>query len=275
MNRIVEIRELLIDALNGVLQNVVGYSPQLLAAVALIVLGFAAAAVARWMVRTGLERARFDRFLESVGARQAFAALSERDPSEIVARIGYWVVLILFVQAAIQTIGLTVISSLVQRAIAYLPSLLAAVLVVLGGLVVGRFISGVVSRSARSLGESHATALGRMSSAVILVVTGIMAIGQLGIQVVVLQSMFVALLIGAALAGALTFGLGSREVTRSMLAGFYARKLFHSGDEVLIGGQKGKLVSITQTQTVIESRGSLKAVPNETFLHSVTEKRIG
>ena len=72
-----------------------------------------------------------------------------------------------------------------------------------------------------------------------------------------------AILAGLALAFGLTFGLGSRDMTRNILAGFYARKTFEVGREMEIKGVRGELKSITPTQTLLQQGDRVVAVANQ------------
>ena len=72
---------------------------------------------------------------------------------------------------------------------------------------------------------------------------------------------------------ALTFGLGTRDTTRNLIAGFYARRMFGAGDDLELAGERGTLRSISATQTVLDSGGVTVAVPNSTFLDQVVRSR--
>ncbi|HUU36520.1 MAG TPA: mechanosensitive ion channel domain-containing protein [Vicinamibacterales bacterium] len=103
----------------------------------------------------------------------------------------------------------------------------------------------------------------------VLFVAGIMALAQLAIDTEMIRIVTICALSGIALAFGLSLGLGSRDVTRSMIAGFYARKLLRPGDTVTVGEHTGTLVMITPTQTVIQVPAQPDlAVPNGVFLDS-------
>ena len=61
-------------------------------------------------------------------------------------------------------------------------------------------------------------------------------------------------------------GQGTRDITRNVLAGFYARRIFRPGDPLEIRGQRGVLKAITATQTLIEQDTGLVVVANSAFL---------
>ncbi len=69
-----------------------------------------------------------------------------------------------------------------------------------------------------------------------------------------------------ALGFGLSLGLGTREITRNILAGFYARKVFRIGEEMEIAGERGTLKAITPTQTLLERDNRTIAVANSVYL---------
>jgi small-conductance mechanosensitive channel len=103
----------------------------------------------------------------------------------------------------------------------------------------------------------------------------IIALGQLRVDTRILNILTIVILSGASLAFALTFGLGTRDTTRNLIAGFYARRLFGAGEDLELAGERGTLRSISATQTVLESAGMTVAVPNSTFLEQVIRRREG
>jgi hypothetical protein len=131
----------------------------------------------------------------------------------------------------------------------------------------------LVARSTRSLGEGYSVTLARISSGFVYIVAIVMAVGQLRLESAALQAVMLCIIAGTSLGLALAFALGSRDITRNIMAGFYARKILKSGDQVEISGEKGTLIAILPTQTLIEGKNSIKAVPNDIYLQSVVEKK--
>jgi hypothetical protein len=68
------------------------------------------------------------------------------------------------------------------------------------------------------------------------------------------------------------FGLGSRDITRNVLAGFYARKILQVGERLEIGGQAGVLRSITATHAILEHEDQSISVANAAILDQVAKQ---
>ena len=67
-----------------------------------------------------------------------------------------------------------------------------------------------------------------------------MALGELEVQTLLVREFAVILVAGGALSFALSFGLGSRDISRNILAGMYIRKIIRVGDEIEVEGRRGQ-----------------------------------
>jgi len=178
-------------------------------------------------------------------------------------------------QSAAVAVGLTTISDAIASFFRYLPNLVAATLIVMFGVIAGQFAGRAVAQAASESGVDFAPALGRAVSAIIVFVVGLMAIAQLKIDTAVIHTFSTILLTGMALAMALSFGLGTRGITRSIVAGFYLRKTLRIGDTIEVEGERGTLSAITSTQSLIERDGTVVSIANSTLLDTVVRQTAG
>ncbi|UCF68589.1 MAG: mechanosensitive ion channel [Acidobacteriota bacterium] len=70
----------------------------------------------------------------------------------------------------------------------------------------------------------------------------------------------------------MSFGLGTRDIKRNIIAGFYAKKIFRVGDAVEIRGERGGLKAISAVQTVDEVEDRTVAVANSVFLDETVKQ---
>ncbi len=187
-------------------------------------------------------------------------------------RLLYWLLLILFAKTAADALGLAAISDAIGAFARYLPNIVAALLILILGSAAAQFAGQAVSEAAENSGIEFASTLGSLVAAVLLFVLGIMALSQLKIDTDMVRLVAMGLLGALALAFGLSFGLGSRDITRNIIAGFYARKTFDIGEQIEISGEKGTLIGITPTQTLLEQEGRRVAVANSVFLEEVVKQ---
>jgi small-conductance mechanosensitive channel len=184
----------------------------------------------------------------------------------VLPRLAYFLLLFLFARTASDAFGLTAISEAIASMFAYLPNVVAAVLLVVVGSSVSQFAGRTVTQAAEDSGIEFARSLGSLVSGLILFIVGVMAIGQLKFDTDMVRIVTVCALSGFALAFGLSFGLGTRDITRNIIAGFYARKIFRPGDPLEVRGERGVLKAITATQTLIEQDTGLVVVANGALL---------
>lgn len=261
------------DVLNSLSHAFAGFVPRALTALVVLLAGLLLARLAAKAIRTSFARFRIDDLLERVGVVDVLRRLGLRNPpGEVLARLVYYLLILLFVQSAAVAVGLTAVADAVTSFFSYLPNLVAALLVLLVGMMIAQFAGGAVTRAARDSGVEFAPVLGRAVSTLILFVVTVMAVTQLRIDTEMIRSTVLLVLGGLALALALSFGLGTRDVTRNLVAGFYARRLFEVGEPIEMAGRRGILAGVSPTQTLIEEEGRLVTVPNSVFLDEVVRQ---
>lgn len=267
------LREATLEVMRTLTASIADLVPRALTAIIVILIGLLIAKLAERTIRTLFDRLHLDTLLDRVGVTQALQRVGlQGTPGRILSRSIYFLLIILFTQSVTRAVGLDAIADAIGSFFSYLPNLVAAFLVLLLGTMVAQFVARTVSRSAAEAGVEYASLLGRIVSSLIHFVVIIMAISQLKIDTEIIRAVVLVMLSGMALALALTFGLGTRDITRNLVAGFYARKIFQVGEEVEIGGERGVLAGITPIQTLIERDDRTHAIPNSVFLDEVVRQ---
>ena len=268
-----QIREQFLTTYQGVVDSLIAWTPTILLAILLFFSALIVAKLVEKILRTVMVRLRFDALIEKVGIDQAIQRLGMRESLNVVIpRIVYYLLLFLFARTAADSMGLTAISNAIGSFMAYLPNIVAALLILILGSAAAQFAGRAVAEAAGNSGIEFASSLGGVVSGLLLFVLGIMAVSQLQIDTEIIRVVTTAVLAGMALAFGLTFGLGSRDITRNILAGFYARKTFDIGRELEVRGERGELKSITPTQTLLDQDGRVVAVANSVFLEEVVKQ---
>jgi len=259
-----------LDSLTGA---VAGFLPKALTGLGVFLVGFLLARVAAKAIKAAFDKFRLDDLLERIGLTETLGKFGfQGTPGLLLSRLAYYLILALFIQSAAQAVGLLAVSDAITAFFAYLPNLLAAGMVLLIGMLIAQFAGGAVTRSARNSGVEFAPILGRIVSSLIIFVVGLMAVTQLQIDTAIIRSVVMILLAGASLALALSFGLGSRDITRNLVAGYYARKIFEPGREIEIQGRRVILAGIAPVHTLLEEEGRLTSIPNSVFLEEAVKQ---
>ncbi|MCP4291134.1 MAG: mechanosensitive ion channel [bacterium] len=261
------------DVLQSLSESFSSFMPRALTALVVFLVGLLLAKVISKIIRTAFERLKIDDLLVNVGLTDILKKLGLHEkPGFMLSRLVYYLLILLFTQSAANAVGLNAISGSITAFFNYLPHFVAASIVLIIGMLIAQFAGGAVSRSAKDSGIEFGPILGRIVSSLIVFLAGLMAVTQLRIDTEIIHSVVLILLAGAALALALTFGLGTREITRNLVAGFYIRKLFEVGEELEIGAAKGHLAGISPLHTLMENDGKIISIPNSDFLEKTARQ---
>ncbi len=253
------------DLITGLLE----FLPRLVLGVAILVVGWVAVRVVAAVVRRILVRVGLDRIARRAGLQATLEqAQIRREPSDLIALLVFWIGLLSILLLALETLGLGLALAPLRDLLAFLPRVFAGVLVLLAGVALAQVLERAVEAGSAGLGIEYSRQLGRVVRWLILVVTVIVAVQQLGIDLSVLTQTIVNLMTILIAGLALTFALGGREVARNALAGYYARELFSPGDQLLLDGQEGTLEAIGPLNAEVSLGEDLLMIPNRELIES-------
>jgi small-conductance mechanosensitive channel len=266
-----EMKERLLNAFANLGNSVLAAVPKIAVGILLVVLGLFAAKMIEVVLRTLLVRLRFDSLMEKAGIDKALQRIGLRQQLNFfLPKLAYFLVLFLLAKTASDALGLIAISNAIGAFFAYLPNLIAALLLLILGSTVGQFAGQMVTQAAESAGIDSAPTLGKMVSALIVFIVAMMAIGQLKIDTEMVRIVTSFFLAAGALAFGLAFGLGTRDVVRNIVTGFYLRKILVVGKSVEVGGQTGVLTAVTATHAILENNDRDILVTNTDFMEKVS-----
>jgi hypothetical protein len=200
--------------------RVSGALASLAAAFLLLLVGMFTARLARALIEAALGRIRLDEHTAPVGLNELLARLGlGKSPTAVASFAVYWFILVVFLVSAANALNMTVVSDLLERFAQFLPSLVAAVLILFGGLLFGRLIAQVLSNAAAA---NSIRGGGAVAAGAYVVVVGYAAIGalqQLGAEPKLILSAAQILLGSLGLALAIAFGLGAKDLAGEWLRG--------------------------------------------------------
>lgn len=246
--------------------------PNIVAALGLILIGWLVASVARrvgmrlveaWTPRLAGGVGRLTRSTEAQ-RRLARAGADERVRT-VVGNVVFWVVLLFFLASATEALGLPVITTWLSGIVAYLPQLLAALVIVLLGLLVGNMARGAVTAAASRGGFAYPSLLGGFAQGLILVATAVVGFDQLGIEItflIVVAAVVLGTMLGS---GSLAFALGARTAVSNIIGSYYLHQVYQVGHQVVIAGTQGRILEITPTAVIIGTPAGRVVVPAKTF----------
>jgi len=210
------------DVLVGSLQNVwygmMSYVPDLLMAFIVFIIGLVVAAGLAALVEKILEGVRLDVFLEKIGLKPIFerAGIKLR-AAYFFGQLMYWFIVIVFLMAITDTLQFYALSEFLNSVLSYLPSFIAAIVIMLAALVLAHFLRRVVMASVMSAKLHSGPFLGTLTWWVIAIFGFLTALSQLNIAATIIQTIITGFIAMLALAGGLAFGLGGKDYANHLL----------------------------------------------------------
>jgi hypothetical protein len=210
--------DVVIGSLVNVWAGFASFIPNLIGALIVLIIGLIVAAGLGALVEKIFEAVRLDTFLEKLGVKPIFdrAGLKIR-VAYFLGKLVYWFVIIGFLLAVSDSLGLYALSGFLTTVLNYLPNVIAAVLILLASLVIGHFLRRVVTASVLSAQLHAAQFLGTLVWWVVVVFGFFAALTQLNIAAAIVQTLITGFIAMLALAGGLAFGLGGKDYANHLL----------------------------------------------------------
>ncbi|MDO8655419.1 MAG: hypothetical protein Q7R48_03335 [bacterium] len=205
-------------ALQNLWQGVVGFVPALVGALVVFGVGWAFSVGVGKLVADVLKRLRLNQLLDRGAWKKAMDRADLRvDTAEFIGAIIKWVLVIVFLSAAVEILGLGQFAVLLQKILGYLPNVVVASLI----FVVAVIISDIVEKVLRAVVEGAQMGHSGMVGVIVRWSIWVVAINaillQLGVASFLLQTLTTGIVAFLVIAGGLAFGLGGKDVAGEML----------------------------------------------------------
>ena len=211
-----------LDRLQGSFDQLALYIPALLGALVILFAGYLLAKLIERAIDRGLNKLGVNRWLKRGGVLDAVERTGwRRTPSRLVGNIAFWFVMFVVILVAAHALGLSSLTNVFSELVSYIPSVIAALVIILVGIVLGEFVDGLLIASAGSI--PGGPTLARVGRAGVIILAIFMALQELGIATEIVTTAFAIIFGALALAFALSFGLGNRELAGEITREWYER----------------------------------------------------
>jgi uncharacterized membrane protein YbaN (DUF454 family) len=196
--------------------------PSLLAAVAILLAGyFLARTLERWTDAL-LRKLNFNKMAERGGLSEAMGRTGTRlDPIHAVGKLLFWLVMLVVILLTSTALGLESINEMFGTMLSYIPTLIAAIVIVILGMIVGEFVRGIVLAGAG--GVEGVPTVARFAKGAVVLIAVFMAVQTLGVAEEIVTATFTLLLGALALGVGLAFGIGNRDLAGEITRRWYER----------------------------------------------------
>lgn len=207
-----------LQALQNLWQGFLAFIPTLVGAILVFVIGWFISVVIGKLIAEVLTRIRFNQFFERTGWKGALEKAELKvNPAEFIGAICKWILVIVFLLAAVEILGFIEFAGFLKSILAYLPNVIVAVLI----FVVTVILVDIVEKVVRTTVEGVKVGYGHLVSVIIkwsIWIFSILAIlHQLGVAKPFMETLFTGFVAMLVVSLGISFGLGGKEVAAEIL----------------------------------------------------------
>jgi hypothetical protein len=189
------------------------------------IIGWIIAKVLKILAAKFLKMVQVNKLVEDSGFREILLrGQITKEPSELIAGVIYWVLIIVVLFIAMTIGGVPIPSNVVGTLLSFIPKIIVALILFILSLFVGNIFEGVVNTAAANAGIEKPYILGKFARCAIIVFGVVLALQEINIASNFITSIFSIIVASAGLAFALAVGLGAKDLVRNWLENAFKKK---------------------------------------------------
>jgi hypothetical protein len=197
------------------LNTILGAFPDIFAAGLVLAIAYVVGRVVAGLISNLLTGVGFNAILARLGLGKE-PAEGERTPSEIVGYLVLVAIMLFATIEATQLLGFSLLAELVTEFTVFASQIILGLII----FAIGLWLSNLAARTIQASQAAQAGLLALAARVSILVLAGAMALRQMGLANEIINLAFGLLLGAIAVAAALAFGLGGRDIAGRQLEGW-------------------------------------------------------
>ncbi len=247
-----------LEPFRNIFQDIVNFLPTLVGFIGFIILSWLIIKLFLYIVRKALAKTKIDEWSSKLKKTEIFGNTTINIVlTNVILAVFKWFLIFVFVMVGAEMFGLQAVSQGIRSFFAYLPSLLTALGIFVGGAYLGTVVKKAIQSMFKSLEISGGNLVGNIAFYVIVVFLSITALDQAGVDTSIIKSNITLLIGSVLLAFTIAFGLGAKEAVSRLLFGYYSRKNITVGERVSVNGVDGVVTAIDNiclTISTVEGR---------------------
>ncbi|MEE9409018.1 MAG: small-conductance mechanosensitive channel [Polaribacter sp.] len=248
--------------LQNLWSDFVGFLPQLLKGIIFLIIGWLLIKLILYIIKKALGFTSIDSLPEKLNVDEIFGKNNIKiEPTKIIVNVIKWVLILVFIIIGAELLGLRMVSEQLSNLIGYLPILISALIIFTIGIYIANVVRKTLTSMFKSLELTGGNLIGNIAFYVIAIIISITALNQAGINTDLITNNL-SIIFGSILASfTIAFGLGSRDVIKRLLFGYYSRKNLQVGQTIKVEGIEGIIESIDNICLVIITEKGKMVLP--------------
>ncbi len=257
-----ELKVYLLDSFHVFIENVSNYLPNLLGAILLLIVGIIVAWAVKWVIKHLGDA--IDHLIQMIGIGSLQLKL-KWPVAHILGWLAYWIIILLFVRAALTSLNLPSLVQLLGKLFTLLPNIFIAAVIIVAGTIIGNTFRDKINQGSSTLGIHQAELLGNILRFMIITLSTVVGLAQIGLDVGLLEQILTIVI--AALAGsiALAFGLGAGSTVSNIISSRYVRRNYQTGQQIRIQEIEGRILEILPGGVMLDTKSGRTFIPAKIF----------
>ncbi len=224
MIAVVQASDVVSQSLLTLWTGVAGFVPRFIAALVVFLVGWLIAVLLGKLAYQVVKLLHIDSALSRVGFRNAWEKSGFKlDTPMFFYELVKWFFVVVFLMAATNILGLDQVTDFLKTVVLYLPNVIMAAIILLVGILVAKFMEGLVRASVKAAGLVSANFLGTMTKWAVVVFSLLIALDRLQVAGDIIKIVITGLIAAGALALGLAFGIGGAKHADEMLGNLRKR----------------------------------------------------
>jgi hypothetical protein len=261
--------ESITHSLKAMTSEIAEVVPNILAAIAVIIIGWLLTKFIVGIVKKALKLAKADKLDDKINEIELFEGKKLNfNVIKITTKFVKWIMYIMILIVVTDILSLTIVSEEIKNFLGYLPKLFSALIIFTVGLLLANFIKKAIKSFFDSMDLSGSKLVSQIVFLLLLVFISVTALNQAGVNTEIITSNITLILAGFLLAFALAFGFGAQKVVGDLLKTFYARKTYEIGQKIEFGDINGEVESINHVTVTLKTKQGKLIVPIKDIVES-------
>ncbi len=240
------------SSLEDIWSTILSGLPRVFGFIGFVLLAWIFIKVFLYVVKKALNKTKIDEWSKRLSKTEIFGNTTINIVlTNVILSVLKWLLVLIFILIGADIFGLNMVSEGIGSFIAYLPRLLTSLFIFIGGVYVGTLSKKAIHSMFKSLDLTGGNLVANIAFYLIVVFISIAALDQAGIDTSIIKSNLTLIIGSILLSFTIAFGLGSRDIIKRLLFGYYSRKNFQIGERIKVKEIEGVIVSIDNICIVV------------------------
>lgn len=248
--------------LQNLWNSFIDFSPQLIKGIVFLIIGWLLIKFILFIIKKALGFTNIDSLPEKLNIDEIFGESAVKiQPTKIIVTAIKWILILIFIIVGSELLGLRMVSVQLSNLVGYLPKLISALVIFAVGIYVANMVKKTLASMFKSLELTGGNLVGNIAFYLIAIIVTVTALNQAGINTDLITNNL-SIILGAILASfTIAFGLGSGDVIKRLLFGYYTRKNIQIGNKVIVNGVEGIVENVDNICVVLNTKNGKTVFP--------------